>query len=274
MKCLIAKIKNRSRKITYRKIISDKTIYNKPNNLKAAVAYNPATLLDEDTWYKIENFSTMEYCQEIMKSEFSSVDYDRLDKREIEIIDYLCSYQEGIFYFQNISKSNLQPKNWIHMGDDYEYVEGGKVININKNADAIYVQESDVLYFTNLSKITGIFKGISELYREATDEETASFLNNSFIELANDFSASNVKTANRKRIALAVDVLSKFNSNEKKKVFKYINEYCPNLKSQNGSFSIGSEEELKQLLWGIEQRYYTTPVGKEKRLANSIITLN
>ena len=32
--------------------------------------------------------------------------------------------------------------------------------------------------------------------------------------------------------------------------------------------------ELKMLLYGIEQRFYTTPVGGEKRLANSVITLN
>ena len=36
---------------------------------------------------------------------------------------------------------------------------------------------------------------------------------------------------------------------------------------------IGSEENLKQLMYGIEQRYYTTPIGNEKRLANSITTI-
>lgn len=273
MNCLIAKIKNRSRTITYRKILSGKTIYNIPSNLITAMSYNPATLLDEDSWYKIESFSSTAYFQDMMKTEFSSVDYDVLDKKDFEKIDYLCSYQDDIYYFQNVSKSNLQPKNWLHMGDDYEYVEDGRVINIHKFADAIYVKESDTLYFTSLSKISGIFKGIGELYREATDEETSSFLSNDFISLSNGFSSSNVKTANRKRIALAVDTLNKFNSNEKKKVFKYIREYCPNLDSRDNSFSIGNEDELKQLLWGIEQRYYTTPIGKEKRVANSVISL-
>ena len=31
---------------------------------------------------------------------------------------------------------------------------------------------------------------------------------------------------------------------------------------------------MKKLLFGIEQRFYTTPVGGEKRIANSVIPLN
>ena len=38
-------------------------------------------------------------------------------------------------------------------------------------------------------------------------------------------------------------------------------------------FTIGNEENMKYLLWGIEQRYYTTPVTNEKRVANSITKL-
>ena len=34
-----------------------------------------------------------------------------------------------------------------------------------------------------------------------------------------------------------------------------------------------SEKELKELIYGIEQRYYTTEIGNEKRLANSVIKL-
>lgn len=54
----------------------------------------------------------------------------------------------------------------------------------------------------------------------------------------------------------------------------YIGDYCPGLKVSENSFEVGSENELKMLLYGIEQRFYTTPVGGEKRLANSVITLN
>ena len=39
------------------------------------------------------------------------------------------------------------------------------------------------------------------------------------------------------------------------------------------AFHVESEDDLKKLLYGIEQRYYTTKVGNEKRLANSITTV-
>ena len=36
-------------------------------------------------------------------------------------------------------------------------------------------------------------------------------------------------------------------------------------------FAVNSEDELKLLLYGIEQRFYTTLVGGERRIANSVI---
>ena len=112
------------------------------------------------------------------------------------------------------------------------------------------------------------------LYREATQEETDSFLANDFISLKDDYSGSKVKTANRKRIALAAKTLSELDEPDRKNIFKYIGDYCPGLKVSENSFEVGSENELKMLLYGIEQRFYTTPVGGEKRLANSVITPN
>jgi hypothetical protein len=62
---------------------------------------------------------------------------------------------------------------------------------------------------------------------------------------------------------------------EKKQIVKYISKYCKNLKTNEdkNTFDIGSEKELKELIYGIEQRYYTTEIGNEKRLANSVIKL-
>ena len=58
---------------------------------------------------------------------------------------------------------------------------------------------------------------------------------------------------------------------KKGEVFTYIGEYCPELKVSETSFEVGNEEELKMLLYGIEQRFYTTIVGEEKRIANSVV---
>lgn len=95
----------------------------------------------------------------------------------------------------------------------------------------------------------------------------------SFIVLKDNYETSSVKTANRKRIALASKTLSGLDEEEKSNIFSYISEYIPELTTEDNAFFVGSEDDLKMVLFGIEQRFYTTPVGKEKRIANSVITM-
>jgi hypothetical protein len=57
----------------------------------------------------------------------------------------------------------------------------------------------------------------------------------------------------------------------------YIEDYCKqklNFDQPNQKFEISTDDELKLLLYGIEQRFYTTPFGQEKRLANSVQALD
>ena len=275
MKCLIVKIKTGSRStVTYRKMLNDIEIYSKPDELSGALEYSPNTLHEDNEWYKISYFSEKSFCLPILKENFSSVNYDELSISEIDKIDFLCSYQDGIYYFQNISRASLKPKRMIHLGDNYFFEENSKNISINDCADAIYVKAEDTLFFQKLSKITSIFKDIDILYREATDEETRNFLSENFIKLDNGFSADKVKTRNRQRIAIAIDTLKNLKKKERKALMSYIGEYCPDLyEDGKDCFTISSDDNLKLLLYGIEQRYYTTEVRSEKRIANSIIRI-
>jgi hypothetical protein len=72
---------------------------------------------------------------------------------------------------------------------------------------------------------------------------------------------------------MVMDTLNNYSKKERKQVFSYIQEYCKKVTFKNDSFEIRSEEDLKQILFGIDQRYYTTILNKEKRLANSIIKI-
>jgi hypothetical protein len=70
-----------------------------------------------------------------------------------------------------------------------------------------------------------------------------------------------------------METLKEFTPRQKSTIYSYIKEYCSEKLSfdeDDSKFKIKNEDELKHLLWGIEQRYYTTPVGKEKRVANSV----
>ena len=128
------------------------------------------------------------------------------------------------------------------------------------------------MYFRKLFSITKIFNGINEIYREATDTEVQTFLAEKAFCLADGFSADKVKIPNRKKSALVQDTFLKMSKQQKKEMFDYIKEYYPTLKLSNGKAQISNEEDLKNILYGLEERFYTTLISREKRIANSITT--
>lgn len=272
----IGKIKKRGTDFKYRKILTGETLYTLPDNLMPFVEYSPIHNLDEDSWFGIENFSQEEYCLDILKNEFISAEYNTLlTQEEADNLDFIFTYQDdNVYYFQNITKSQLKYRRFISLGDRYSFESNSRDISINLTPDAIYIKDVNIMYFKKLSSLSSIFNGISVLYREATQEETATFLENDFISLENDYSAENVKQANRKRIAMAVDTMNRYDNEQKAAVFESLREYCPDLIAEDGAFYISCENQLKLLLYGIEQRFYTTPDGRERRIANSIILIN
>ena len=254
------------------KVLSNQSVFDLPDDLDNPKAYDSDYKLEDDEWFHIPQFSTTDYCIDLLKKTFNSTEYNQIKTADFKNISYLCAYQSGVYYFQKLSSTQLIQKKWFQMTDAPVLEENKAIIVINELPDSIYVKSSDILYFKRLPAISGIFKGIAELYKEATQQETEEFLKNDFIKLEDDYDADKVKTANRKRIALAMETFKSFNPTEKKSIFSYIKDYCPKLTFDNkkSNFAIKSEDDLKHLLWGIEQRYYTTPIGNEKRVANSI----
>lgn len=276
MNTVFVKLKQRNAN-KFRKILStDEILFpSKENFIYSTVPYSAGASLEEGEWFFVTEFSSKPFCmKEIVNQKINSVDYDSLEKHELENADFLFTTMEGYIYFQKVSKAKLIKKKSIFcIGEDFKYNSDCQEIIINDLPDAVYEIESDTLLFHRLESITSIFNGIIELHREATEQETLEFLNNDFISLKDDYNADKVKTANRKRIALAMKTLESLSHEDRNNIFSYIFDYCPDLKFADKSFGVGSEDDLKRLLFGIEQRFYTTPVGGEKRLANSVIPL-
>ncbi len=280
MNYLIAEIKKRGRRDKVFKVLSSiEEIYTLPTDLDNPKPYNSDYKLEDDEWFHIPNFKETEYCIDLLKDEFISTDFNQIGRANLDKLKFLVAYQtyneNSYFFFQKINLSQLVKKSWFKLSDT-PTIEETPIVIINNVADAIYSVNNDILYFKRLTAISSIFRGISELYREATQEETETFLNEEFIELQDDYEASKVKTANRKRIAMAVETFNSFTPEQKAQIFDYIKDYCPDIPydEQNKRFGIKDEEGLKHLLWGIEQRYYTTKVGGEKRIANSVSKIN
>ncbi|CZG66976.1 TPA: ATP F0F1 synthase synthase [Legionella pneumophila] len=274
---ILAKVKGKGKK-KYFKLISDNGLYDVlALDLSTCVPYDPDHNLDEDSWFKIEHFSQQPFCIDLLKRDFDSKDYDDLKKSQFIQIAYLFSVQGEDFYFQKITPSLFLKRKTIVFGEAVKVEESESRLVINKIPDAVYYKTSDSLIFRNLATISSIFRGIDELYKEATSEEVKKFLDESFIELTNAYSVNNVSKTNRKRIGLAMATLKAMSTDDKTTMLSYIDEYCKEkLKFDQGSqkFSISTDNDLKLLLYGIEQRFYTTPFGQERRLANSVQLLD
>ena len=273
MNHVIAKIKGRKKNKIF-KLLSDQCLFDSLTiNIDACTDYDPDHNLDEDSWFKIEQFSQKEYCINLLKKDFDSKEYNNLHKASFSEIIYLCSVQNDDFYFQKVTPSLFLNRKMISFGEHAEVENSYKRLVINSRPDAVYFKKNDILVFKNLATISSIFKGIVIIYKVATAEEVRDFLKEPFIFTSNGFSEEKVSKSNRKRIALAMNTLERMSEEDRYKILGYIDNYC-NTKLEidpNGEkVNVSNDEELKLLLYGIEQRFYTTPFGGEKRLANSV----
>jgi hypothetical protein len=270
MNYLLAKIKRKP--LLYRVLATDSEVYSSPEALDDNIEYDAGTLLDESEWYKYSNFSDSVYSVNFLTQDFDSVNFTQVNAADLSRAAYLVAVQGQRYYFQVVTASAVLKKKWFTL-DELSLQENKPIITINTEADLIYDKASDTLYFKKLSLANAVFKGMDALYREATTAETENFLANDFLELQNGFGVASVKIPNRKRIAMVMDTLNGYSAEDKVEIFSYINDYC-DVPFDGNKFEIGTEDHLKQLLFGIEQRFYTTRLGNKKRLANSIIPLN
>jgi len=271
MNILIAKLKGRNQEFV--KVMSTDTDVWELPNITNSKDYTPDYKLEDNEWYQLDNFIAQKFQNGIIERPFDSTQYNQIAKEKYSKLSYICSKQDNNFLFQRMTSSQFLSKKWFQISESPVLESEKPIIILNLNPDAYYDKDVDILYFRDISKIKPIFKGIEKLYREATNTEVEEFLNKDFISLDDNYSISSVGTMNRKRIALALKTYNDFSANEKRQIIDYTKEYCSDVTIENDTFKITSEEHLKLVCFGIEQRYYTTQIGHEKRLANSVLKI-
>lgn len=255
----------------FRVIEAETEVYDTTHLTLNGVDYNPATLIEDEELYQLTSFSTTGFMLDFLQNDLDSVNHDQITKADLKKLSFICTVQDNLYFFQIINSNFYISKKWFSI-DELTLETNKPIITINPFADAIYDKTSDTLYFKKLTAAQKIFKGMDQLYKEATDGETQTFLNSEFLNVKVDFVASNVTVPNRKRIALVIETLSNFSNDEKQAIYDYTNQYGQ-VTYQNGKFKIENDDDLKFVLWGIEQRFYTTPISGEKRVANSVISI-
>ena len=267
---LLAKIKRHQKPF---KLLSAQRLYDVDFSSISFIDYAPDHNLDEDSWFQVNDFSQQPYCLEFLKVTFVSSEYNDLTMDRFKDISYLCAVQDGEYYFQKVTPSMLLTRKFLNFGDGVSFEQDSKRLVVNEIPDAVYRAAEDRLIFRNIATIASVFKGIDILYKEATNDEVTTFLDEEVVSLSGGYNVDKVSKPNRKRIALALKTLSSMSLQDRDDIFTYIHSYCDdklNCDADGKTIEITSDEDLKFLLYGIEQRFYTTPLGQEKRLANSV----
>ena len=288
MDYLLAEIKGRNGGLSM--VLSDKTVFDVIPSFVNTRAYDDDYKLQNGEWFVVDEFSSKSYCLDILKNNFDATAYSNLSKKLYRKIAYVISVQEDedgneIYIFQNVTSSLLLSKQkFISFGpfpdiavtgftntDQASLVNNENILVLKELPDCYYVKAEDKLYFRNLSSITSVFEGINELYNEATDDEVQTLFDMEMVDLGADFGVDKVKIPNRRKIKEALARYNSFSDERKQKLPTYVSKYCPSLfDEETQKFKINSEKELTELLNGMNQRYYTTEIDEEKRLANSV----
>lgn len=232
--------------------------------------------LDENEWFSVNDFSKRRYFPKYIEK--ISMDTTVVPSVNFKVtpenIEYLMAFQdERYFLFQKTLKSRMVKKSRIIVLADPEIREVRNGIFLNDESDAIYDMNVDTLYFKNVQRVNIFFPGIISIYREASQEEIDDFIESSPIELSGGFATMNIGTENRRRIAVLYDRRENLDADETSRLFSYLSKYIPSQTTEEGKLTAKNDSELRNILYGLDERYYETEVTGEKRVANSVRTV-
>lgn len=274
MDYLLAKLSDSQK--SKRVILSNINIYESLPEFGDGIPYNSERKLNEDEWFCIEEFSHKDYGVMLNQEHFEHIPQNQIQQEEYSMINYIVSVQDqhNIFIFQKITKGMMLKRKMYVVANRQPTIYRENMIVINEQGDAYYFKNTDKLYFRDLFKLTSIFPGINILYREATQEEVDEFLNNDIFTMSPEFDSTKVSRTNRRKIKEAKEKYDNFTPEQKQRWFAYIREYCPHIVTADNTFEIEADKNLTLILNGINQRYFTTAINNEKKLALAVESIS
>lgn len=235
-----------------------------------AVEFDPNYKLENDEWFCIADFSKRNFFIDLCKKNFSTASLRQIADNEYGKIQCIVIFQDGQKHFQRITSSRfVDRKTILDYSGQPKIVVQRKQLEVKLESDAIFITATDMLYFRQIARIKTIFPGIEELDREATQPEVDKFLNHGTIKLQEGYDAHSVGSHNRKRIADIGNKYLSLSTEKQQELFDYAKDKI-GIKFKNGTFEIGSETDLKNLLYAMDQRYYYADIYEENRVANSV----
>ena len=147
-----------------------KTILNQEDNVLndfdlssiEAIDFSASQKTDDDQWFQINSFSEKEYYIEQCKADFSSASLNQIVNDDYADISCIIISQDSNKYFQRITPSLfVSRKTILDYSGEPKIVEHRKQIEIKDASDAVYLVDTDTLYFKTIGKLKVILKRIN-----------------------------------------------------------------------------------------------------------------
>lgn len=268
-------------KTAIRQVLStEEAIYNV--NMEDQIPYTPTDRLDQDEngWFYIEGFRESRFNTALAKIGGADVKIEELFERlteftEFQSTDYsyikwLITKQGERYYFQKVL-----PSSRIESRTILSFTVGAPEIKDMSNSvevrrgfpDIIYNSHTDRLLFRDLSRAKEIYKGLINLYREATDEEITAFLS-SREDTTISISIDKIGIRNRKEIARLADKINMLSSEATATLVTYIDTHLTEAglhKGEDGKIIIATPKDLSSYLALLDQRFVLSEVYSERR---------
>lgn len=243
--------------------------------IRESILYSPEANLEDGEWFRMEKIKASGIINEIIDKPFNQQKYNLITKEEFEYMHHMVIVQNENAYFQKISTKHLISAPVVMFNSKPSIKKTNKMLILDDKFDAIYNFSSDTLYFKKYNALTAIFDGVTEYYKEATDEVVKKFLENDFLEIHGTFDECKVSKPNRKRVGLLVDKMDSFSVPEKQIIADYIVDYIEDMKKTDdgNKLIINNDEDLKHVLMGYLERYFTTIITNEAKLATGVMPI-
>ena len=241
-----------------------------------AISYTPTAIVQNGDWFKTDLSSLNDVTNPIIELEkkvrTSMPTVGRTQYKDIKYVIFK-RLSDDFYYIQKILPSaKVYGKTFLTFSSQPEVIDN-PIIILSDEPDAIYDKSTKHLYFKSLSAMNSIFKGLNTLYRTATTAEVTQFFQlGGLLAIAPSYTVDKVGIPNRKNIAKALDTYNGYTSQVQQSLHAYIQTIgLPT--DASGKYLITDEESLKNFVYAVQERFYTTQASTEKRLAQAYVQI-